>query len=51
MISFIGESYNPDLCPMCRLKKAMTGWTGYGWKDGQYIDFIQDYFDKEIKKS
>lgn len=28
-----------------RYAKAMQGWNGYGWKDGRYIDSIQEYFD------
>lgn len=43
-ISFIGDKAL-DPCPMCKLKEAMTGWEGYSWKDGKYIDSIQEYFD------
>lgn len=28
-----------------RLESATTGWSGYGWKDGEYIDDIQSFFD------
>jgi len=26
-------------------KVATTGWDGYAWKDKEYIDDIQEYFD------
>ena len=28
-----------------RLRNKTTGWSGYGWKDDEYIDDIQEYFD------
>lgn len=34
------------------LRRAITGWSGHGWKDGRYVDDIEEYFDKvreEIK--
>jgi hypothetical protein len=29
-----------------KLLDSITGWDGYGWKDGKYIDDINEYFDK-----
>ena len=26
------------------LRVKTTGWSGYGWKDGQYIDSLEEYF-------
>ena len=26
-------------------ERLLKGWNGYGWKDGVYIDSIQEYFD------
>ena len=28
-----------------RLQSRTTGWEGYGWKDGQYVDALQEYFN------
>jgi hypothetical protein len=28
-----------------RLRKLTKGWSGYGWKDGEYMDDLQEYFD------
>jgi hypothetical protein len=28
-----------------KLRKKTTGWSGYGWKDGEYIGDIQEFFD------
>ena len=25
---------------------ALSGWESYAWKDGEYIDDVQEYFDK-----
>jgi hypothetical protein len=25
--------------------EKMTGWSGYAWKNGEYIDNIQEFFD------
>jgi len=27
------------------LREALSGWNGYSWKDGEYIDDLQEYFD------
>ena len=27
----------------------IKGWSGYAWKDGEYIDDIQEYFDENNK--
>ena len=27
------------------IRPHLTGWNAYGWKDGKYIDDIQEYFD------
>lgn len=27
------------------IEKLTEGWSGYAWKDGEYIDDIQEYFD------
>jgi len=32
-----------------KLHKAMTGWDSFAWKDGEYIDEIQEYFDGILK--
>lgn len=29
----------------------LLGWSGDAWKDGQYIDDIQEFFDEEIEKN
>lgn len=31
------------------LIKAMKGWGSYAWKNGEYIDDIQEYFDEVLK--
>lgn len=31
------------------IEKVTTGWDGYAWKDGEYIDDIQEYFDSKLK--
>lgn len=31
-----------------KYKTATSGWSGYAWKDGEYIDNIQEYFDENI---
>lgn len=28
-----------------RLREALTGWSGYGWKDGAFVDELQELFD------
>jgi len=33
-----------------KIKHLTSGWQGYAWKDGEYIDDIQEYFDEEISK-
>ena len=33
-----------------RLKEAMTGWRGYGWRNGEYHDSIQEYFDSALDR-
>ena len=30
--------------------KITTGWTGYSWKNGRYIDDIQEYFDDYLSE-
>ncbi len=30
-----------------RLRVKMTGWDGYGWKDGEYIDNLDEYFEEK----
>lgn len=32
-----------------RLRGLMKGWLGQGWKDGEKVDCIQDYFDQHIE--
>ena len=27
------------------IRPHLTGWNAYGWKDGKYIDDVQEYFD------
>lgn len=29
-----------------KLRDATTHWNGYGWKDGVYVDDLDDYFSK-----
>ena len=31
-----------------KLRSAMSGWDAYGWKDGEYIDALDEYFDEII---
>ena len=33
-----------------KLLDSITGWVGYGWKDGEYIDDISEYFDRIRKE-
>jgi hypothetical protein len=30
------------------LSESMTGWHGYGWKNDQYIDDLEEYFAKVL---
>lgn len=30
------------------LMRTITGWAGHGWKDGMYVDDLEDYFT-EVK--
>jgi len=32
-----------------RLRGLMKGWSSYAWKDGQYIDDVQGYFDEQTR--
>ena len=34
---------------LAKYEKATTGWDGYAWKDGEFIDEIQEYFDDGLK--
>jgi hypothetical protein len=29
-----------------RLREALTGWSGYGWRDGAFVDELQEFFDE-----
>jgi hypothetical protein len=29
--------------------ELLKGWSGYAWKDGQYVDDIQGYFDRALE--
>lgn len=31
-----------------RLRGLMRGWRSYAWKDGEYIDDVQAYFDEHL---
>ena len=33
-----------------RLRDAMTGWEGYGWRGDKYHDSLQEYFDSVRKE-
>lgn len=34
-----------------RLRDAISGeWEGYGWKDGEYIDDLKEYFEEALKE-
>ena len=32
-------------------KEVTTGWDGYAWKNGEYIDDIQEYFDSKLEET
>ena len=31
-----------------KLKNAIKGWDGYGWKDDEYIDDLEEFFKNVI---
>ena len=31
-----------------KLKDAIKGWSGYGWKDDEYIDNLEEFFENII---
>ncbi len=33
-----------------QLRAAMTEWSGYAWRAGDYMDSVQDYFDAVLKR-
>lgn len=35
---------------LAEYRKATIGWDGYAWKDGEYIDDIQEYFNSGLKE-
>ena len=44
-----------DLEPLLKrahaLEEATSGWRGYGWKDGQYVDDLAEFFEEVKNKS
>jgi hypothetical protein len=32
------------------VEAMLKGWSGYAWKDGQYIDSVQEYFDRALRR-
>ena len=32
------------------LRSIITGWTGHGWKDGKYVDDLEEYFTDVLSK-
>ena len=34
----------PESTEIKKLRDAITGWSGYGWKNGEYIDDLEEYF-------
>ena len=32
-----------------KLKDAIKGWSGYAWKNGKYIDDLEEFFENVIK--
>lgn len=31
-------------------RSLMQGWSSYAWKDGKYIDDVQEYFDEQMRR-
>lgn len=34
----------PESIEIKKLRDTITGWSGYGWKNGEYIDDLEEYF-------
>jgi hypothetical protein len=41
------DSLNREIA---KLREALIGWEGYGWKDGVYIDNLDEYFQKVLRR-
>lgn len=47
-LTYVGKQYTKAslIKDLCKIKEQLSGISAYGWKDGEYIDDIQEYINE-----